>query len=1239
MKGDFSRFGFDPDSLYTGVRHQQGRVLLDRDWNDAQEIEARWRSQVGGDVFGSRVLAVPADSSSAFEVMKAVADSSGIHITLAAGHAWAAGLAVSLPVDVTVDASYLAPPLSPAVDPTTLGAGVRDAVVLEVFEDTVSGFQDGSLLEPALGGPDTTERVRSYTSLKLLRLGDNEDCSAVAALVDDPSTRGHLSVSPSASIVISGDCPLEAGGGYTGLEHYLYRIEVANPSSTGAPRFKWSRFNGGLVGRGSFAPGALPNTGTVAILANAPAIDTCGLASFWLEALAFDAAIGVWSVVFSANASHAVDGLLALTNTSGAWPASGVAFFRLWDGIAAVQDFAAASPSPLVDGIELQFDAPLADGSNYRPGDYWAFPVRATGAAFDPPIWPSNAPALGVMYRRVALGVISWQADGTASFDLGQISDCRHIFRPLTQQKICCSYIVGDGKTSFGDFNSIELALRHLPASGGEICLLPGLHTTNAVIANRANVTIRGCGARTRVLPRAETLGQPIFTVLDSTRVEIEHIDLVTLGGTALWIEGTKAGACDDIVISQHRILACTHAVFVRNASNVTIARNRIRMIDKVGGLAAIDVGGEDLLIERNDIALVPAERTPPITPNDPDDPLDPNDPCIRLHLIYGQPRVLTAYINAFWLIPVLLPGFLTLLKPYAALSGIQVRGGSERVRILENQVIGGAGNGITLGAVLAFTPAPLPVTQSFDFREGRLIGMVIGPDGKGMAGVQITLTRKADGAAKTYTSDANGRFVTAMGSGTYAVGEGLAGYEIDKIDVQVKDGQPVTQLTVVLKATVAAVPEPDTGFLYEIAIERNRVQAMGLNGIGVPMPMPRATTGNMLLLYTAQQRARSLLGSPVIGLAIRDNRLAANLRNPFDAAMRAASLTRGFGGISLGLVDDAAITGNRIEGHGRSGADPVCGVFVQYGESVEIARNVVLDNGVAPASANTTISDGQRGGVVLGLVANFGLFAALNRGVDAGAAASAARVLANHVEQPVGCALLLRAFGPVMVNDNVLASERSSVGGLDALAGTVMIANLAGVQTAGLPVQTQLAVANTNAKDTDSDERQPVGALTHSRLQLVETAFTRVAPLLPTGATLFNDNQVRAGAAHTAPVTQLVIGYDDIGFASNQCHTDQSANVYANTFIIGATLRATGNRFRERAATTNLSLLTISTRANNTTFNQGDHCIVSQDTDPAPPFTVQVGNQVMLPGKQCASLNMIVALLFKPIAATITNT
>ena len=34
MKGDFSRFTYNPSKHYVGVLHQQGRVWLDSDWNE-----------------------------------------------------------------------------------------------------------------------------------------------------------------------------------------------------------------------------------------------------------------------------------------------------------------------------------------------------------------------------------------------------------------------------------------------------------------------------------------------------------------------------------------------------------------------------------------------------------------------------------------------------------------------------------------------------------------------------------------------------------------------------------------------------------------------------------------------------------------------------------------------------------------------------------------------------------------------------------------------------------------------------------------------------------------------------------------------------------------------------------------------------------------------------------------------------------------------------------------------------
>jgi hypothetical protein len=41
LNGDYSRFSFDPRRNYSGVLQQQGRALLDQDWNEQSEIAGR----------------------------------------------------------------------------------------------------------------------------------------------------------------------------------------------------------------------------------------------------------------------------------------------------------------------------------------------------------------------------------------------------------------------------------------------------------------------------------------------------------------------------------------------------------------------------------------------------------------------------------------------------------------------------------------------------------------------------------------------------------------------------------------------------------------------------------------------------------------------------------------------------------------------------------------------------------------------------------------------------------------------------------------------------------------------------------------------------------------------------------------------------------------------------------------------------------------------------------------------
>jgi hypothetical protein len=260
MKGDFSKWYLDRKNNFSGVLHQQGRVLLDSDWNDQTRINNDWQDQAGQDVVGPGIAAVPVSEKDSFEVTEAsVVYKEGstvdyqVKLKVTPGRLWADGLLVTLPGEISVDrfAAYLNSP-----DKKPPAENLRDLVVLEVWKDSINGFQLPNLLiESALGGPDTTERVHTEMAFRLLRLKDGDTCQNIAdKLTDSPEKKGKLTVSlkPGSSISTESGCPKVEGGGYTGLEHNLYRIEIADVKDTSEPMFKWSQFNGGLVGRGTF---------------------------------------------------------------------------------------------------------------------------------------------------------------------------------------------------------------------------------------------------------------------------------------------------------------------------------------------------------------------------------------------------------------------------------------------------------------------------------------------------------------------------------------------------------------------------------------------------------------------------------------------------------------------------------------------------------------------------------------------------------------------------------------------------------------------------------------------------------------------------------------------------------------------------------------------------------------------------------------------------------------------------
>jgi hypothetical protein len=122
----------------------------------------------------------------------------------------------------------------------------------------------------------------------------------------------------------------------------------------------------------------------------------------------------------------------------------------------------------------------------------------------------------------------------------------------------------------------------------------------------------------------------------------------------------------------------------------------------------------------------------------------------------------------------------------------------------------------------------------------------------------------------------------------------------------------------------------------------------------------------------------------------------------------------------------------------------------------------------------------------------------------------------------------------------------------------------------------------------------------------------------LPDGTTLFNSNQSHLGSESASLASQIITTVDDLGFDANQsvalgegiALTD-TISFLNNTILSGATLRASDNRLKEpsggRETSFKASLLSLSSLMNNTSNNQGDHCIFAFGT-----AVIATGNQIL---------------------------
>lgn len=1127
MRGDFSSFWQkEEDRNFNGVLHQQGRVLLDRDWNAQAEIVSDWQTTAAADIIGAGVAAVPADAVDSFKVTGAEIKTAPnrIEIKVNGGRVWADGLLIesaAAAVSIAREATYLEPPVQdpqaaiPNNPPNT--PLIRDAVILEAWHEELSAFQIPELLiEPALGGVDTTERFQTAYRFRLYRMDADDTCdSIIGQLADKFADKGKLTAVLEDDTTVDEDCPVAKGGGYTGFEHQLYRIEIAQTKHV-EKYFKWSQFNGGLVGRGTFDS---PNR-KVRIDANLNAILHSDLTSFYLETL--EEKNGYWQVTFGAKATlDTADNSLTIApdaqvhfNTVAAMDGKKV-FFRLWNDLRKIADFDEATETPLQDGIKLKFQ-PDASG-RYTPHDFWTFEVRA-GEFENPKTLIGNLPPQGIFYHRVPLAELNWRK---AAIDdaSGDVEDCRRIFQPLTKLRGCCTYRVGDGVNSHGDFTSIQTAIDHLPKKGGQICVLPGEYRENIVLSDATrnrNVTIKGCGSRTRIFAAN---GDPLIHVAGGVNLKFESMALMAdAKGIGILLEGDETvaseedrenrfGALRNVSLENLRIVAATRSAIEMHVGQYVSIRNCQMFIEDADSewQAAVYLAGDDLLFEENDIRVMTTNEKSSFGKTD-------------------DPQAFT--------------------PAGRAAGGLHLAGGCERVRVINNLIIGGTGNGITLGSVDVETTERVIKHIRWQKKSGR---------------------------------------------------------KTDKCDHQ----PGVIIITTVDEETRFIAGDP----LRDILIERNRIFAMGLNGIGVDGFFVMETDPNS----PDRREQRRIQFISVENLTVIGNRIEFCLNNLTTELPPEIAGFAGFGGLALSDVGNLVVRDNFIESNGASPFEPVCGIFVLFGRGTEISRNRILNNGRPGALLrNDKLKNGARGGIFILFAAdgviqfgnfnpqttNQSSFRRLPSGVPA------LKMHENVVTAPTGRALTISAIGNIAVSDNELSSQ-SLVPEFDAasfLAATVFIFSFNVSNAIQTQPQSFTAYRKGQVKPTMKTADAP-GRYTQTGAATVETIDTAAVsarvPILPaSGAVHFGGNrcrQIGIGSERTLAALSsiLILSLGDIGFLGNQTECALlRTRLLTDTLIFGVNVRAGDNSWQETPGGVLFSAATLGGNLNTTTDNQSTHCL-----------------------------------------------
>ena len=451
MKGDFTRLTFDPAKHYVAVRAQQGRVSVDADVNELQDIADHLRTASLADLVGP--AGAPADGGLGVAV-----GGGGTDVGVTAGRVYVDGVLVEVDEDASLtDQPYL--PAGAAVARAADGTWValadapegRYLAYLDAFRHHVTAIDDPGIREVALGGPDTATREQLRWQVRLLRVGDEaapvgcaDEFAAWDAVTAAPT--GVLAARAEPDATVAGPCIVPADAGFRRIDNQLYRVEIHDAGQSGVATWKASRDNGSVERR---LVGIVGDD----LLVSRPGRDAAdGFPSgCWVELTdevhALTGLPGTLVRVVSADGDAIRIDPATATGTLDAADFAVNPRVRRWDtdGPRLVESGPGDGYLELEDGVQVRFSA----GASWHTGDYWTIPARVATGDVE---WPQDAgvPAdvgpHGVAHHFARLCLLDRDAAGTWTLGPG----CLAGFPALTALRTL-ALVAGDGQEALPD--------------------------------------------------------------------------------------------------------------------------------------------------------------------------------------------------------------------------------------------------------------------------------------------------------------------------------------------------------------------------------------------------------------------------------------------------------------------------------------------------------------------------------------------------------------------------------------------------------------------------------------------------------------------------------------------------------------------------------------------------------------------------------------------------------------------